>query len=79
MAKRSQRQEIERGSLDGLWRLVDGIETDVDDATTDHVFQSRPTSFARKTAIWPRVTGSFGQKFPPPHPAVTPAAASAST
>ena len=27
---------------------------------------------ARKTAIWPRVTGVLGQKLPPPHPAVMP-------
>ena len=33
-----------------------------------------PSAVARNTAIWPRVTGVLGQKFPPPQPAVIPAA-----
>lgn len=39
----------------------------------------RPRAFAMNTAICPRVSGEFGQKFPPPHPAVIPESASAST
>ena len=32
--------------------------------------------WTRKTAIWPRVVGSFGQKLPPPQPAAMPRLAS---
>jgi len=56
-----------------LLQAISTISTAIIETTFHGIsFYGRLKVLTRKTAIWALVTESFGQKFPPPQPPVTP-------
>lgn len=67
------------GATTVLLQAISTISTAIIETTFHGIsFYGRLKVLTRKTAIWALVTESFGQKFPPPQPPVTPSFANCS-